>query len=140
MNEVIKWASRAGAVILAWLCRALGGWDGALGLLFLVMGLDLLTGILCAFHQKSDKTQGGGFLSRSFFLGLTRKLMMLALVMLATALDNMMGSDGVARLAVIGFYAANEGLSILENAALLGLPLPGALTEALERVKDVGKR
>ena len=65
--------------------------------------------------------------------------MMLALVMLATALDNMMGSDGVARLAVIGFYAANEGLSILENAALLGLPLPGVLSEALERVKDVGK-
>ena len=60
MNEVIKWASRAGAVILAWLCQALGGWDAALGLLFLVMGLDLLTGILCAFHQKSDKTQGGG--------------------------------------------------------------------------------
>ena len=85
MNEVIKWASRAGAVIIAWLCRALGGWDAALGLLFLVMGLDLLTGILCAFHQKSDKTQGGGFLSRSFFLGLTRKLMMLALVMLALA-------------------------------------------------------
>ena len=103
------------------------------------VGLDLLTGILCAFHQKIDKTQGGGFLSRSFFLGLTRKLMMLALVMLATALDTMLGSDGVARLAVIGFYAANEGLSILENAALLGLPLPGALTEALERVKDVGK-
>ena len=51
-----------------------------------------------------------------------------------------MGSDGVARLAVIGFYAANEGLSILENAALLGLPLPGALTEALERVKEAGKR
>ena len=66
--------------------------------------------------------------------------MMLVLVMLATALDGMMGSDGVARLAVIGFYAANEGLSILENAALLGLPLPGALTEALERVRETGKR
>ena len=135
MNDVTKWLMRAGALVLAWLCRALGGWDGALGLLFLVMGLDLLTGLLCAFHQKSDKTPGGGFLSRAFFLGLTRKLMMAALVMLATALDRMMGSDGVARLAVIGFYAANEGLSILENAALLGLPLPGVLKEALERMK-----
>ena len=137
MNDMIKWLMRAGAVALAWLCRALGGWDGALGLLFLTMGLDLLTGLLCAFHQKSDKTAGGGFLSRSFFQGLNRKVMMLALVMLAAALDSMLGSGGVARLAVIGFYAANEGLSILENAALLGLPLPGVLTEALERVKEI---
>lgn len=135
MSELMKWLSRAGLLIITWLCRALGGWDAALGLLFLVMGLDLATGLLCAFHHKSDKTQGGGFLSRSFFLGLTRKLMMLVLVMLATALDYMLGSDGVARLAVIGFYAANEGLSILENAALLGLPLPEVLVKALERVK-----
>jgi len=70
---------------------------------------------------------------------LTRKLMMLLLVMLATALDGLMGTDGVCRLAVIGFYAANEGLSIVENAALLGLPFPQALLAVLERMKQQGE-
>lgn len=138
MSESVRWLNRLLSVALACILRLLGGWDAALSLLFLSMGLDVLTGFLCALHRKSDKTEGGGFLSRSFFLGLTRKLMVLALVILAAALDRMMGTDGVARLSVIGFYTANEGLSILENAALLGLPLPGALTAALERLREGG--
>ena len=136
MNDMIKWLMRAGAVALAWLCRALGGWDGALGLLFLTMGLDLLTGLLCAGHGKSGKTAGGGFLSGAFFSGLTRKLMVMGLVMLAAALDRLLGTQGVSRLAVIGFYAANEGLSIVENAALLGLPFPRSVLAVMEKLRD----
>ncbi len=135
MREAMKWLYRLFSVALAALCRGLGGWDGALALLFTCMGLDVLTGLLCALHRLSDKTEGGGFLSRSFFLGLTRKAAVLALVMLAAALDGAMGTGAVARLSVIGFYTAGEGLSILENAALLGLPLPGALKAALERLR-----
>ncbi|NLG56896.1 MAG: phage holin family protein, partial [Clostridiales bacterium] len=69
------------------------------------------------------------------FSGLTRKLMMVILVMLATALDGLMAS-AVCRLAVIGFYGANEALSIVENAALLGVPFPKGLLEALERFRQ----
>lgn len=137
-RTLLPWLGRALAAVLAWLARALGGWDTTLSLMFAVMGLDLLTGLLVSLAGKSDKTKGGGFLSGAFFQGLTRKLMMLLLVMLATALDGLMGTDGVCRLAVIGFYAANEGLSIVENAALLGLPFPQALLAVLERMKQQG--
>ncbi len=135
MSEVMKWCARVFSGLCAWLCWCLGGWDAALGLLFLVIGLDLATGLLCAFTLRSDKTRGSGFLSGELYRGLTRKLMMVALVILATALDRMMGSGGVARLSVIGFYAANEGLSILVNAARLGLPFPKSLLAVLEKMK-----
>lgn len=136
MNHLLKGAWSALGTLAAWLCWALGGWDGALQMLFLIMALDLLTGLLCAAHGKSGKTAGGGFLSGAFFTGLTRKLMVMGLVMLAAALDRLLGTQGVSRLAVIGFYAANEGLSIVENAALLGLPFPRSVLMMLEKMRD----
>ena len=136
MKIVIKWLSGAAGVCCAWLCWALGGWDGALQMMFLLMGLDLLTGLMVSLVKRSDKTEGGGFLSSAFFLGLSRKLMMLALVMLATALDGVLGSAGVSRVAVIGFYAANEGMSIVENGAVLGVPFPKAVLGVLERMRE----
>ena len=139
-RALLPWLGRALAAAIAWLARALGGWDTTLSLMFAIMGLDLLTGLLVSLAGKSDKTAGGGFLSGAFFQGLTRKLMMLLLVMLATALDGLMGTDGVCRLAVIGFYAANEGLSIVENAALLGLPFPQGLLAVLERMREQGDK
>ena len=136
MKIVIKWLSGAAGACCAWLCWALGGWDGALQMMFLLMGLDLLTGVMVSMVRRSDKTEGGGFLSSAFFLGLSRKLMMLALVMLATALDGILGSAGVSRVAVIGFYAANEGMSIVENGAVLGVPFPKAVLGVLERMRE----
>ena len=136
MKIVIKWLSGAAGACCAWLCWALGGWDGALQMMFLLMGLDLLTGVMVSMVRRSDKTEGGGFLSSALFLGLSRKLMMLALVMLATALDGVLGSAGVSRVAVIGFYAANEGLSIVENGAVLGVPFPKAVLGVLERMRE----
>ncbi len=62
--------------------------------------------------------------------------MVMGLVMLAAALDRLLGTQGVSRLAVIGFYAANEGLSIVENAALLGLPFPRGVLMMLEKMRD----
>ena len=114
----------------------LGGWAAAIGMMFLLMGLDLLTGVMTALKQKSAHTPGGGFLSRTFFLGLTRKLTITLMIMLATALDRTLGTQGICRLAAIGFYTANEGLSIVENAALLGVPFPKGLLNALERLRE----
>lgn len=136
MKIVIKWLSGAAGACCAWLCWALGGWDGALQMMFLLMGLDLLTGVMVSMVRRSDKTEGGGFLSSAFLLGLSRKLMMLALVMLATALDGLLGGAGVSRVAVIGFYAANEGMSIVENGAVLGVPFPKAVLGVLERMRE----
>jgi len=121
--------------LAALLARALGGWDAALAMMFLLMGLDVVSGLLVALCRKSDKTGSGGFRSGSLFTGLTRKLLMVLLVILGTALDSLLGTS-VCRLSVIGFYAANEALSVVENAALLGLPFPRGLLKSLERYQQ----
>ncbi|MDD4135231.1 MAG: phage holin family protein [Eubacteriales bacterium] len=137
MNMKNAFRALSGALmgLITWLTQLMGGWDAALSLLFLLMGLDMVTGVITGLMRKSANTPGGGFLSRAFFEGLTRKLMMGLLVILATALDSLLASS-VCRLAVIGFYGANEALSIVENAALLGVPFPKGLLEALERFRD----
>lgn len=132
---VVKVMGAAGALAAG----LLGGWDATIKGLCLVMALDFVTGLLVAFHGKSGKTEGGGFSSYISFLGLTRKVFVLILVGLAVALDNIIGTPGVLRLAVSMFYTANEGLSILENAAVLGLPLPVVLENALKQLKDKHK-
>ena len=139
MKEIWRVAGGVIGTLAALGCQALGGWDAAIGLLFIVMGLDVLCGLLVALMGRSSKTAGGGFLSAAFFKGITLKLMMLLLVMLGTALDNMLGSEGLCRLTVIGFYAANEGLSIVEKAALLGLPFPAALKKVMEAMRKEGE-
>ncbi|MGI6687750.1 MAG: phage holin family protein [Christensenellales bacterium] len=135
LKNVYRAATGVGMSLTAWLARLVGGWDGALSLLFLLMGLDLVTGVITGLMRRSAHTPGGGFLSRALFEGLSRKLLMVLLVILATALDGLLGAS-VCRLAVIGFYGANEALSIIENAALLGVPFPKGLLGALERFRD----
>ncbi|MGI6235127.1 MAG: phage holin family protein [Christensenellales bacterium] len=135
MKQLTHWLTGAFMTALAWMTRALGGWDGALGIMFLLMGLDLLSGLVVAFYQRSDKTEQGGFRSRQFFLGVTRKLLMVLLVILGTALDTLLDTS-ICRLSVIGFYAANEALSVVENAALLGVPFPRGILQSLERYQQ----
>lgn len=137
MNWKNVWRALSGALMgaAAWLSQLVGGWDAALSLLFMMMGLDLVTGVAAGLMRRSAHTPGGGFLSRTLFEGLTRKMVMVILVMLGTALDGLMNSS-VCRLAVIGFYAASEALSIAENAALLGVPFPKGLLRALERFRE----
>lgn len=135
LKNICRAVSGACMSLVAWLSTLLGGWDAALSLLFLLMGLDLVTGVVTGLMRLSAHTPGGGFLSRALFEGLSRKLLMVLLVILATALDALL-STSVCRLAVIGFYGANEALSIIENAALLGVPFPKGLLSALERFRD----
>lgn len=135
MKNVYRALTGACMSLVAWLTQLLGGWDAALSLLFLLMGLDILTGVITSLMRRSAHSPGGGFLSRTLFEGLSRKLLMVLLVILATALDGLLQAS-VCRLTVIGFYGANEALSITENAALLGLPFPKGLLKALERFRD----
>ncbi len=127
--------SRFLMVAAAFALKLLGGWDAPLTLLFLLMALDVFSGLLLAFRRQSDKTRGGGFMSSQFFLGLTRKLLMVVMVILGTALDGLLQSS-VCRLTVIGFYAANEAFSVIENAALAGVPFPKGLLQALEAYRS----
>lgn len=123
--------SKISMVVLAFVLQLLGGWDAPLTLLFLLMGLDILSGLILSLRRLSDKTAGGGFQSGQLFLGLTRKLLMVLMVILGNALDGLLNST-VCRLSVIGFYAANEAFSVIENAAVAGVPFPKALLQALE--------
>lgn len=116
----------------------LGGMDAGVQVLFALMGLDVFSGVLCALLGKGgDK---GGFASRRMFLGLTRKMVVLVLVMLAVQLDVMTGQDGLARNAVLVFYCMNEAFSVVENAGRLGVPFPKTLLKTMETLQEKEKR
>lgn len=97
MNHFFKGLAGALSTVGAYLVYLLGGWDAALTVMFVLMGLDYATGLLTAFMGKSPKTQGGGFRSSVAFIGISKKLMMVAIVMLAAALDRLTGDSNICR-------------------------------------------
>jgi len=118
--------------------QALGGWDMALQVLVGFMAADYLTGLLVAgVFKRSLKTPGGAISSRAGFLGLLRKCAVLLVVLLAVPLDRAAGSSFI-RTAVCLFFIANEGLSILENLGLMGVPYPAFLRDMLEALRKQG--
>ena len=124
------------AAIGSFIANQLGGWDAALAVLVAFMALDYSTGVILAlvFH-KSRKTDGGGLSSAAGLKGLVRKGVILLVVWVAALLDQLTGV-GYVRTAVILFFIANEGLSILENVGLMGVPLPAFLRRALEAMRE----
>ena len=111
----------------------LGGWDAALATLLLFMLMDWVTGgiLLPAVFKKSPKSKNGALESRAGWKGLCRKGMMLLIVLVAVRLDLLMGTDYL-RDAVCIAFIANEALSIIENAGLMGVPLPEMLRNAID--------
>jgi len=126
----------AAGVIGAAIAAAFGGWNGAMTTLVIFMGVDYLTGLLVAgvFHA-SEKTENGGLESRAGWKGLVRKCVTLLMVLVACRLDLLLGVNYV-RDAVIIAFCANEALSIIENAALMGVPMPKALQKAIELLRS----
>lgn len=117
---------------------ALGGWDAALQTLVICMGADYITGVVVAgVFQRSGKTRSGALDSRAGFKGLCRKGAQLVAVLVAVRLDLLLGGS-YARVAVILFFIGNEGLSILENFGLMGVPYPGFLQRALAALREKG--
>lgn len=116
----------------SFIAGALGGWDTAIITLGSFMAIDYLTGVIVAgvFH-KSKKSASGGLKSHEGWKGLCKKVMTLLLVVVANLLDKQTGANYF-RDAVCIFFIANEGVSILENAALMGLPIPKAIQKALD--------
>lgn len=120
------------------LAGALGGWDGALALLLAMMAADCVTGwLLAAVWKKSNKSPSGALDSRAGWKGLCRKGVALVVVWVGVMLDNTMGTAYI-RTAVCLFFAGNEGLSLLENLGLMGVPCPKFLRDALEALRKEG--
>ena len=112
-----------------------GGWTASLTTLLIFMGIDYLTGLIVAgvFHA-SPKTETGALESRAGFKGLIRKLMILAFVLIGYRLDVAVGTTYI-RDAVCIAFIANELLSIVENAGLMGIPIPAVITNAIDILK-----
>ena len=112
-----------------------GGWDSALTTLMVFMAIDYITGLIVAgvFH-KSPKTKSGALESKAGWKGLCRKGMTIFIVLIACRLDLIMGTSFV-RDAVIIAYIVNETISIVENAGLMGIPIPAVITKAIDVLK-----
>lgn len=118
-----------------WIAGLFGGFDAALITLLIFMAVDYITGLIVAgvFHR-SDKTANGALESRAGWKGLCRKGVSLLVVLVACRLDMVMGSNFIRDAVVIAFIA-NETISIIENAGLMGVPIPAVITRAIEVLK-----
>ncbi len=118
------------AAIGGWLGWFLGGCDGLLFALLVFVAVDYITGVMCAIGDKNLSSEVG-------FKGICRKVLIFLLVGIANILDvQVIGTGSVLRTAVVFFYISNEGISLLENAAHLGLPIPAKMKEVLEQLHD----
>ena len=115
----------------------LGEWNVLLTILAIMMLTDYVTGLVCAWRGRSPKTQGGGVSSRVGFDGLIRKAFIMVVVLVATLLDTAIGNTTrVFQTAATMYYIANEGISILENTSLMGVPYPAFVRNALENMRE----
>ncbi len=118
------------AAVGGWLGYFLGGFDGLLYALLAFVVLDYVTGVMCAIADKTLSSNVG-------FKGICRKVLIFLLVGVANVLDvHVIGTGSVLRTAVIFFYISNEGVSLTENAAHLGLPVPEKLKAVLEQLHN----
>ena len=130
MKEFWNVIQAAFAAVGGWLGYFLGGCDGLLYALLAFVILDYITGVMCAVSDKKLSSAVG-------FKGICRKVIIFMLVGIGNLLDTQVfGETGVLRTAIIFFYLSNEGLSLVENAAYLGLPIPEKLKKVLEQLHD----
>ena len=132
-DKVIKGVCAVGGAIAG----VFGGWNAMLTLLAVAMVLDYISGLIVAWTGKSPKSENGGVSSRVGFVGLAKKAFVLLIVLLATLIDRAIGNETmIFQMATAFYYFANEGISILENAALMGVPFPAKIKDALEELKE----
>ena len=130
MKEIWNWTQAAIAAAGGGLGYFLGGWDGFLYALLTFVVIDYITGLMCAVLDKKLSSEVG-------FRGIFKKVLIFSLVAIGNIVDQSVIGDGsVIRTAVIFFYLSNEGVSILENAAHIGLPVPQKLKDILEQLHN----
>lgn len=130
MKEFWNTTQMVFTAIGGWLGYFLGGCDGLLYALIAFVVIDYITGVMCAVTDKKLSSTVG-------FKGICRKVLIFLLVGIANVLDvQVIGNGSVLRTAIIFFYISNEGVSLLENAAHLGLPVPERIKTVLEQLHD----
>ena len=130
MKEFWNYIQVAFTAVGGWLGWFLGGCDGLIIALAVFAVLDYITGLMCAVADKKLSSSVG-------FKGICRKVLIFALVGIGHILDTqVIGTGSVLRTAIIFFYLSNEGISLIENAAHLGLPVPEKLKAVLEQLHD----
>ena len=130
MKEIWNWIQIVFAAIGGGIGWFLGGADGFLYALIAFVVIDYITGVMCAIVDKKLSSEVG-------FKGICKKVLVFILVGVGNIIDvQVLGQAGVLRTAVIFFYLSNEGVSLLENAGHLGLPIPAKLKAVLEQLHD----
>ena len=130
MKQIWNWVQAVLAAIGGWLGYFLGEWDGFLYALLAFVVIDYITGLMCAVLDKKLSSEVG-------FRGIFKKLAICTLVGVGHIIDKYVIGDGsVIRTAVIFFFVSNEGVSILENVAYIGLPIPEKLKEVLAQLNQ----
>lgn len=117
------------ALLATFLTYLFGGWDIALAILITFMILDYITGIIVAIIKKTLNSEVG-------FNGLVKKCTILIVLIVGAMLDRLLNGDWVFRTLVAYFYIANEGVSLLENASNIGIPIPAKIKDALEQLNN----
>ncbi len=126
-------------IVGAMIAKVYGGWDAALTTLVIFMIIDYVTGFaVAAFFHKSQKSENGALDSKAGFKGLCKKGVIMLIVLMACRLDIVIGSAFIKDAAVIGFIT-NETISIIENAAAMGVPIPGVLMQAIDILRKKGE-
>lgn len=136
MSSIITTIKIGFSFVIGIILSCLGGWDKSLQVLLGFIVIDYGTGVLCAIFSKSRKTKTGTLNSSVGFKGLCRKFAILLCVSVAVGVDKLTGLTIVRDATCIGFII-NELISILENVGLLGVPLPKALTSAVDILKNM---
>ena len=138
MNGIKEMLCTVIGIIGSFIAGLLGGWDTALITLITFMAIDYITGLVVAgIFKKSPKSENGALESRAGFKGLCRKGMIILFVLIAYRLDIMIGTDYI-RNAVIIAFITNEVISIIENAGLMGVPVPDVIKEGIDILQKKG--
>lgn len=127
-------------VVGGFIAMAFGGWSDALVTLMIFMSVDYVTGLIVAgIFKKSKKSESGALESRAGFKGLCRKGVALLIVLVAVRLDIVMQTTYIKDAVIIAFIA-NESISIIENAGLMGIPIPSVIAKAIDVLKNESEK
>lgn len=136
MNGLKTAVCASAGIFGTWIVHIFGGWNKDMTTLITLMAIDFVTGMVTAVvFRKSPKTASGAANSGSCFEGLCKKFAILLFVLIAHRLDVTLGVNYIKTAAVIGFIV-NETLSVIENAGLMGIPLPKAFSKAIDLLRS----
>lgn len=135
MNKLLNVVSCIGGAIGSVIAGLFGGWSTGISVLCLFIVLDFITGIVGAALCKSEKSETGGINSKVIWVGILKKILELMMVVVGHQFDLLLGATYI-RDAVVIAYIITETVSIIENAGLIGLPIPPIITKVIDVLKN----